>query len=473
MSVTAPVFRRRTVLALLKLADLGVVSCAFVVALCLALPGRHGWRILQTPVTIRDVLFMLAYAEYWQLVMQGFGLYRSHRLAPLAREWRHLGLAVLVGTAPVTLFGGAMHLEFTSQALFAYFLVLAFVGLATERFVLLALARGLRRRGHDLRNVIVVGHGDGALQMAGRLAHRADLGYRIVDVVEVDGLQENIGQAEVLDRVSALLASHAIDEVFVSVPLDTGQPLLRAIVPLCEEQGITLRVVSGVADLILARAQVDEIDGQPVITIFTGPPDSVLLMAKRLIDIGIASLALVLSAPMMLLTTIAIRLDSRGPAVFAQERVGFSRRPFKFYKFRTMVLDAEARQADLECLNEAQGPVFKIRNDPRITRVGRWIRRLSIDELPQLFNVLTGDMSIVGPRPLPVRDVARIDVLAHRRRFTIKPGITCLWQVSSRAPSFDDWIKTDMEYIDNWSLGLDFQIMMKTIPAVLSGRGAY
>jgi exopolysaccharide biosynthesis polyprenyl glycosylphosphotransferase len=224
---------------------------------------------------------------------------------------------------------------------------------------------------------------------------------------------------------------------------------------------------------MLARAQVDEVEGQPVITIFTGPPDSILLTAKRAIDIAIASLGLVLSAPLMLLTAIAIRLDSRGPALFVQDRVGLSGRRFKFYKFRTMVVDAEEQQAKLEALNEAQGPVFKIRNDPRITRVGRIIRRLSIDELPQLFNVLKGDMSIVGPRPLPVRDVERIDVRAHKRRFSIKPGITCLWQINGREPSFDDWIKTDMEYIDNWSLALDFHIMMKTIPAVLSGRGAY
>jgi lipopolysaccharide/colanic/teichoic acid biosynthesis glycosyltransferase len=159
--------------------------------------------------------------------------------------------------------------------------------------------------------------------------------------------------------------------------------------------------------------------------------------------------------------------------LFVQERVGLGGRRFRFYKFRTMVPDAERRQADLERLNEAQGPVFKIRSDPRITRVGRIIRQLSLDELPQFLNVLRGDMSLVGPRPLPVRDVLKIDRRAHKRRFSVKPGITCLWQVHGREPSFDEWIKTDMEYIDNWSLGLDLKIMVKTIPAVLTGRGAY
>jgi exopolysaccharide biosynthesis polyprenyl glycosylphosphotransferase len=485
---------RRTLLALLRLADLVVFSWAFVVAIFLALPGQHWMTILETKVTIRNVLYMMCYVGYWQLVLRGFGLYRSYRLAPIAREWRDLGLAVLVGAAPVAFFSEIMHLEFASQTFFAYFFALALAGLATERRLLRALSRSMRRHGRNLRNVIVVGDGDPGLQTAARLARRGDLGYRIIDVVEVNPSpatasssgghapvphlrvlhgKGGAGHAHVIEQVSALIARHPIDEVFVSVPLDSGQPLLRAMVPLCEEQGITLRVVSSVVDLMLARAQVDEVEGQPIITIFTGPPDSILLTAKRAIDVGIASLALLLTAPIMLLTAIVIRLDSRGPALFVQERVGLGGRRFKFYKFRTMVDDAERRQAELESLNEARGPVFKIRNDPRITRVGRVIRRLSVDELPQLLNVLRGDMSIVGPRPLPVRDVERIDVRAHKRRFSIKPGITCLWQVNGREPSFDDWIKTDMEYIDNWSLGLDLQIMMRTIPAVLSGRGAY
>jgi len=170
---------------------------------------------------------------------------------------------------------------------------------------------------------------------------------------------------------------------------------------------------------------------------------------------------------------IAIKLDSRGPILFAQERVGLGGRRFRLYKFRTMIEGADRLQAEFEALNEAHGPVFKIRNDPRVTRVGRWLRQLSLDELPQLVNVLTGDMSLVGPRPLPLRDVQRIDKRAHKRRFSVKPGITCLWQVNGREPEFENWLKTDMEYIDNWSLGLDVKILLKTIPAVLSGRGAY
>jgi lipopolysaccharide/colanic/teichoic acid biosynthesis glycosyltransferase len=197
------------------------------------------------------------------------------------------------------------------------------------------------------------------------------------------------------------------------------------------------------------------------------------MVVKRLIDLIGSAVGLVLFAPIALAIAIAIKLDSKGPIFYAQERVGLNRRRFPAYKFRTMVVGADRLQADLEHLNEAEGPVFKIQNDPRVTRLGYWLRRLSLDELPQLVNVLLGDMSLVGPRPLPVRDVNRIDVRWHKRRFSVKPGITCLWQINSREPKFDEWIRSDMEYIDNWSLALDLKILAKTIPAVISGQGAH
>ena len=196
-------------------------------------------------------------------------------------------------------------------------------------------------------------------------------------------------------------------------------------------------------------------------------------MIKRLLDVLGSAVALIVHLPILAIIAIAIKLDSRGPVFFVQERVGLNRRKFRALKFRTMATDAEERIKELEDKNEVRGAAFKMRNDPRVTRVGHILRKLSLDELPQFFNVLRGDMSLVGPRPLPLRDVERIDEQWQKRRFSVKPGITCLWQVNGRHEiSFEHWMEMDLQYIDNWSLKLDFEILMKTIPAVLRGSGA-
>jgi exopolysaccharide biosynthesis polyprenyl glycosylphosphotransferase len=209
-------------------------------------------------------------------------------------------------------------------------------------------------------------------------------------------------------------------------------------------------------------------------TIQSGPADGWQLVMKRLIDIVGSAALLIALAPVFAVVALLIRLDSPGPIFFAQERVGLNKRRFRILKFRTMVNGSDQKQQMLEHLNEAEGPVFKIKNDPRVTRLGRFLRRFSIDELPQLINVLKGDMSLVGPRPLPVRDVDRIDVQWHKRRFSIKPGITCLWQVNGRSNiGFNEWVRMDLDYIDKWSLALDLLILMKTIPVVFRGPGAY
>jgi exopolysaccharide biosynthesis polyprenyl glycosylphosphotransferase len=212
----------------------------------------------------------------------------------------------------------------------------------------------------------------------------------------------------------------------------------------------------------------------PLVTIRSGPSDGWQLMVKRLLDIFASSVLLVALAPIFGLVALLIKLDSPGPVLFRQDRVGLHKRRFSLFKFRTMVEGAEHQQLLLESRNQANGPVFKIKDDPRITRVGQFLRHYSIDELPQLFNVLKGDMSLVGPRPLPVRDIERIDTHWHKRRLSMKPGVTCLWQVNGRSNvNFDRWVRLDLEYIDNWSLGLDLKILVKTIPAVLKGSGAY
>jgi exopolysaccharide biosynthesis polyprenyl glycosylphosphotransferase len=278
----------------------------------------------------------------------------------------------------------------------------------------------------------------------------------------------------VRDELESVIAQEPVDEVFITLPSDKYGPLVEAIVLLCEEQGIIVRLHTELFKLRFARWQVDELDGLPVMTIRSGPPDGWQLLAKRLIDLCGSAVLLLAMAPVFIIITMLIKLDSPGPVFFRQERIGLNKRRFRLFKFRTMIEGADKQQQTLESLNEANGPVFKIKDDPRITRIGKFLRRFSIDELPQLINVFQGEMSLVGPRPLPVRDIERIDVQWHKRRLSVKPGLTCLWQVNGRSDvSFDHWVRMDLEYIDKWSLGLDLKILMRTIPAVLKGSGAY
>lgn len=283
-----------------------------------------------------------------------------------------------------------------------------------------------------------------------------------------------MAMALVISELASIIAQQPVDEVFITLPRDQYSHVVDTIVRLCEEQGIIVRLRADLFKLKIARWQVDEFDGMPIVTIRSGPPDGWHLLAKRLFDVCASTILLLAMTLIFGIVALLIKLDSPGPVFFRQERVGLNKRYFRLFKFRTMVEGAEHQQEILESLNEADGPVFKIRHDPRTTHIGKFLRRYSIDEFPQLFNVLKGEMSLVGPRPLPVRDVQRIDAQWHRRRFSVRPGVTCLWQVSGRSDvTFDDWVRMDLEYIDQWSLSLDMKILMKTVPAVLKGAGAY
>lgn len=245
-------------------------------------------------------------------------------------------------------------------------------------------------------------------------------------------------------------------------------------VTACEIEGVEVWLDAGFIRTTVARPTFENLSGQPMLVFRTTPDISWSLFIKGILDRVLSALALLVLAPFLLLVALGIKWTSPGPVLFRQTRSGLHGRKFVMFKFRSMVADAETRRSELESHNEMRGPVFKIQKDPRVTPLGRFLRRTSIDELPQLFNVLRGEMSLVGPRPLPDYEVARFDELSYRRRLSVKPGLTCLWQIKGRnqVTDFAEWIRLDLEYIDNWSLGLDFLILVRTVPAVLAGRGA-
>jgi exopolysaccharide biosynthesis polyprenyl glycosylphosphotransferase len=328
--------------------------------------------------------------------------------------------------------------------------------------------------------VLIVGTNPRAVCFARKIEARPELGYRIAGFLDDDwpGLAEfrKTGYPLISDLAGfpSYLRNQVADEVVVALPMESSYARASRIAGWCKEQGVVVSVLPDIFNMRMARgAQAEEYGDGAAITVYSGGPECWQRLCKRTLDVAIALAALVALAPLLLLTAALIKLASSGPAFFIQERVGLNKRKFRLLKFRTMVVDAENQFGRLQHLNEVSGPVFKIRNDPRITGIGRFLRQMSIDELPQLFNVLMGDMSLVGPRPLPWRDYNGFNQDWQRRRFSVQPGITCLWQIQGRSSiPFEKWMELDMQYIDQWSLWLDFKILAKTVPAILKGTGA-
>ena len=270
-----------------------------------------------------------------------------------------------------------------------------------------------------------------------------------------------------------LIHEHSVSGVLLSAR-HTQLDRVETIIKLCEIEGVEAWLAADFFATQIAHASFDEMSGHPLIVFRSAPETSWQMLAKLLLDFTGALALLLLSALPMLAIALLIKLTSPGPVLFRQQRSGLNGRPFCIYKFRTMMTNAEQVKHELAAMNEMTGPVFKITNDPRVTPVGKWLRKFSLDEFPQLFNVLRGEMSLVGPRPLPVDEVRRFNDLAHRRRLSVKPDLTCLWQVSGRnkISDFKEWVRLDLEYIDNWSIWLDLQILLRTVPVVLAGTGA-
>jgi exopolysaccharide biosynthesis polyprenyl glycosylphosphotransferase len=325
------------------------------------------------------------------------------------------------------------------------------------------------------REVIIVGSGARAERLRADIECDPRCGYRVLGFVDTsDGDAPEVrGQLlGRLDQLEQILMRQAADEVLIALPTRSRYKTIEEVIAVCERVGVESKYFADHFGNSIARARYEPAGEIPFVALKVVADDGRLIV-KRMLDILGAVAGLILLAPVFAAIALAIKLMTPGPVFFAQERYGLNRRRFRMYKFRTMVHNAEELQAQLEHMNEVGGPVFKIRQDPRITPLGRFLRRTSLDELPQLYNVVRGEMSIVGPRPMALRDVHRFNEAWLMRRFSVKPGLTCLWQISGRNNlGFDEWIRLDLQYIDNWSLALELWIVLRTIPAVFRGTGA-
>ena len=341
----------------------------------------------------------------------------------------------------------------------------SFLLLFVKEEILRKAFRSELARAQYRRRFLLLGTADETTRMRGELRNKSP---EAMDVVaELDLNQTSVG------RLVELLHEHSVNGVIISAKrsfFDQVEAAVRA----CELEGIEVWLMADFFKTQISRTSFDDFYGHSIMVFRAVPEASWASVAKQLIDFFGAAAMLLASTPFLVVFALLVKFTSPGPILFRQQRSGLNGRPFTLYKFRTMVTNAEQLKHELAAMNQMSGPVFKLVNDPRITRFGRFLRKSSIDELPQLINVLRGEMSLVGPRPLPVDEVRRFNDLAHRRRLSVKPGLTCLWQVSGRnkVKDFKDWVRLDLEYIDNWSLWLDMKIIFRTLPVVLTGAGA-
>jgi exopolysaccharide biosynthesis polyprenyl glycosylphosphotransferase len=451
-----------------------IVLSVAVLSVNHAVPGDFADLLLQR-LTPRNLLLLGGAVVLWPVTFSLFGLYNPHHQHERRPETRRLvGACTVVSASLVPVLVIATTGTFHPGIVVLAWLLATGGTLAARQLLRWPLAS---KRTKSRRRVIIVGSGPRAYKLYRDLTDDRRSGADVVGFVDaqVHSPHEEIRDhlLGTLDDLERILMTVVVDEVLIGLPIRSCYERIQNTIRICEQEGVESKYLADVFQSSLSRHVLyEEVVHVPVVTHKVAAEDGRLLV-KRAVDIAGAVAGLMVLAPLFLTIALAIKVTSPGPVLFAQARYGYNKRLFRMFKFRTMVSDAETLMGALEHLNEVSGPIFKIRQDPRITVTGRFLRRTSLDELPQLINVLRGEMSLVGPRPMSTRDVHHFEESWLMRRFSVRPGLTGLWQVSGRSElTFSEWIALDLSYIDNWSLWLDLKILLKTLPAVFRGTGA-
>lgn len=459
---------------LLMTLDACLIALTFLLAIHFAMMrNEYG-----TEFFTRHLVFLLPLITASTFSLFYFGAYKSLTTPSVTSYFLAVLRGLTVGLVALLVSIFLLDIEYVSRLVIGTFMLLVLPTILGIRFFFIwwYFKRNVQSE-INFHRMLIVGTGSRAIRMRELIDENSEWGISVVGHLD---MQENMVGDDIdgskvigtIDQIHDVLRDNVVDEVMVAVPR-TMLSSISSIAEACDEEGVELRVMADLFDMGASRIKLDLFAGVPLVSFAPVSFDTGKLLLKRMFDIITVLCAAPIIFPLMLLIAIAIRIDDGGPVLFVQDRVGLRKRKFSMFKFRSMVQDAEEQIEQLADQNEAEGPNFKMENDPRVTRVGRFLRRTSLDELPQLLNVLMGTMSLVGPRPMSVRDVDLFDQAVQRKRFSVVPGLTCIWQISGRSNlSFERWLELDLAYIDNWSLELDIRILLKTIPAVLFQKGA-
>jgi len=450
----------------ITVADVLIALISFNIALSI--------EFKQFPLITKDsIILQLLIIIFWGVLVSWFGLNTLYRSRPYSIVLFNCAGVAIVGTTLMSIGIISFNLFYLGLRPILFFAAIDLVLTYTFKFLIYKVFKSFRRKGYNYLNVLIIGDSTSA-SILRLISTHPEWGYRIAAVIGNSTLEKEFGSEFLFlsadTNIEQLLKDKTIDEIILCKK-EMNQDEIEELVQICSEMGVVYRMYSSFFNMMTNKTRLHYFGTTPLLTISNTPSNFLALSLKSIFDFIFSLLALIVLSPIFLLIAIVIKLESKGPVFFRQKRVGLRGRRFTVYKFRTMVANAEKLKKELLHKNEMDGPVFKIAKDPRITRIGRFLRKASIDELPQFFNVLKGDMSVVGPRPPIPSEVKQYERWQHRR-LSMKPGLTCIWQVSGRnSIPFEEWMKMDMEYIDNWSFKLDLIIMIKTIRTILRFDG--